>query len=342
MVARDLSEKDVLVANLHRISGNPAYVVSDADIILIIAPVHVYGACLEWVIPHISREKEVYVGFLYGQGGVNWMASAAFRRHGIENGHFWSFGLIPWISRTDVYGQVGTNYGAKHRNVVCTSSDACYKVLKENILDDFSLNYFGFGEVDRASRFIELTLSVDNQVIHPSRCYGLWKSAPNGWAETQDVPLFYRDFDSVSEEILSEVDGDFDSIRTKVRQSLPAEKLSYMMKYMDLEHYSYASKSPDIKSSFTESQTLFNIETPVREFNGRKVIDAGHRFFLDDTYLGLSVGRDLAAYFEIDVPMINKVSAWCAELMSSQAVDTGVLPASVAYRQHLSFDELLS
>lgn len=342
MVAPDLSETDRLTARLHAISRNPADVVPDADIILIIAPVHAYNDCLEWLVPHLARGKDVFLGFLYGQGGVNWMANAALRRHGIDNAHYWSFGLIPWISRTDVYGQIGTNYGSKHRNVICTSSDLCYDALKKHILDDFGLKYFGHGEVHRANRFIELTLSVDNQIIHPSRCHALWQSAPNGWNQARDVPYFYRDFDHSSEVVLAGIDQDFEQLRQQVRMALPDEDLGYMMNYLDLEHFSYDSQSPDIRSSFTESKTLFNIGTPVREREGRWVIDAGHRFFLDDTYLGLDIGREFAARFGIAVPMIERVSAWCGELMAAQGISTDALAASIAYRQGLNQGELLA
>lgn len=270
------------------------------------------------------------------------MAEAALRRHGIDNAHYWSFGLIPWITRTETYGAVGANYGGKQRNIVCTSSDLCFSALKDNILSDFCLDYFGYGQVHRAGRFIELTLSVDNQIIHPSRCYAMWRSTPRGWARSGDVPFFYRDFDADSARVLADVDRDFERVRQRIRGELANHDLSHMMDYLTLERFSYESQSADILGSFVNSRTLFNIRTPTRLLGERHVIDAHHRFFLDDTYYGLDIARELARRFDVGVPAIDSLTTWCRELMASQGVKADWLAEGLAYRQNLSAEQLLA
>ncbi|MFV8556679.1 NAD/NADP octopine/nopaline dehydrogenase family protein [Sulfitobacter sp. SBS6] len=341
MISQTDGTTDVLTGEFDRVSSDPRDVIPSADVVLVVAPVFVYDEVVENTVRYLSRDKDVYYGFLYGQGGINWKLNSAFQRYNLPNAHFWSFGLIPWISRVKKYGESGVNYGAKHRNVVFASSDKCYEVLSKGFFKELTENYFGFGCVHRAERFVELTLSVDNQIIHPSRCYGLSRSSPAGWNVASDVPMFYRDFDETSADTLIGLDGEFELVREEVRKAIPMCELRYMQSYLDLERFSYDSESGDVRSSFTESGTLSNIGTPVREFDCKFVLDARHRFFWDDTFYGLDIMQDFAQRFGISTPLTSDISRWCREQMASQGLDYSHMAARVEYRKLLSTAQLL-
>ena len=59
--------------DLKTISNNPEDLFPDADYIVFCMPVHKYRVALQKIAPFINKDKTVFVGTVYGQGGWNWM-----------------------------------------------------------------------------------------------------------------------------------------------------------------------------------------------------------------------------------------------------------------------------
>ena len=57
--------------DLKTISNRPEEVISSADYIVFCMPVHKYRVCLHQIAPYINRNKKVFIGTVYGQGGWN-------------------------------------------------------------------------------------------------------------------------------------------------------------------------------------------------------------------------------------------------------------------------------
>ena len=178
---------------IHKKSKNPAQVIPDADIIVLCMPVHQYRDALRSIGPFISKSKdEVYVGTVYGQAGFNWMAHEIEKIYNLTNLVIFAIGLIPWICRTLSYGSKSANYGGKHVNVVAVTPKEKFDKMNEMFLDDISWRPLGVGKFVQACSFLSLTLSVDNQIIHPARCYGLWTQYEGRWSSFDAVPYFYK------------------------------------------------------------------------------------------------------------------------------------------------------
>ena len=79
-------------------------------------------------------------------------------------------GLLPWICRTIEYGKVGVTYGSKHVNIAAISHQDDFEYLNNMLLSDICERGLQKGVFRRAENFLSLTLSVDNQIIHPTRC----------------------------------------------------------------------------------------------------------------------------------------------------------------------------
>lgn len=317
MVNENNHVADTLKGTIILSSSEPKDVIPDAEIIIITAPVHSYTNYLQNIACYINHNAPVYLGFIYGQGGIDWMCQALVNEYHFENLHYWSVGLIPWICRTYTYGKKGINYGANKHNVVCASSDFCYQYLQEYLLDDLCLNYFEKGKFHRAFNFIELTLSVDNQIIHPARCYALAMTHPEGWANESEVPFFYKDFDDLSAATLQKVDNEYETIRQHIR-TLISQPLTFLLGYLELERFSAGSEVEDIKKSFVESKTLHQIKPPLIKIKERYYINTNHRFFKDDIFYGLDIAKFFANQFSIETPEINKIRHFCVQEMLSQ------------------------
>lgn len=319
--------KKILTGNLFLASSKPDEILGDADLVVVCAPVHAYTELLTKVFLTLeNRDRPISIGVLYGQGGFNWMVESLMAKYKPRcRVNYWSVGLLPWICRTHSYGKEGINFGPKYRNIIATSSKECFENLNKKFLPSLSEYEFTTGAFDRADSFLSLTLSGDNQIIHPARCYGLSMVSPNGWRKMDEIPYFYRDFDDLSAMILSKLDGEYSLIKEYIKKHIAHHDFKHMMGYLDLDEFSYGVRSSDIKSSFRNSKTLWNIKPPVVLSGNGWSLDFSHRFFKDDLYYGLNIAKWFAEKFKIDTPVLDEIREWATR---------GVEKFKVSFDQH--------
>jgi opine dehydrogenase len=311
---------------LNKISVAPEDVIPDADVIFLCMPVNQYRSALHRVAPHLNTAKEVFVGTVYGQAGFNWMVDEIKESFSLENIITFSFGLIPWICRTHEYGKVGITYGVKPVNIAAVEPAAYFDELNKNIFEKVCLDWFGSGEFEQADHFLSLTLSVDNQIIHPARCYGLFVRYGGEWEKMENIPLFYDDFDQVSADILSDLDADYSKIRRRIRKKYPNKEFSKMRNYLEQDRYTNKTEEYTVLESFMESKTLGAIKTPtIKTKAGTWKIDVKHRFFTDDIHYGLCIAKWVAERYQIDVPTIDKIISWAQKLRNEKLLKNGKL-----------------
>ena len=326
VVAADGSLQQVIKGDITTVSRDPNRIIPRADAIILCMPVSRYRNALSRVFPHIRREKKVYLGAVYAQGGFDWMVNAMLREHSMQNVIYFGFALIPWICRTQSYGSTGINYGAKKVNIAAVSDPVEFPVLDSLLFQDMCFKWFGQGRVERADNFLSLTMSADNQVIHPSRLYGLYLENPDGWQREQDVPLFYRDYDQLSAGLLEELDRDYEAIRHGIRALFTDVRFRYMLGYLPLERLTYGSANTSIRESFVYSETLAQIGTPVIPTRGgRFAINTDHRFFHDDLFYGIAIAKWIAQELQIETPMVDKLMGWAQALMGQELIRNGSL-----------------
>ena len=306
----ELPDGTILHGEVDGISSDANAILDGAGVAFLCMPVHQYPNALDSLMPALSRNKNCIVGSIYGQGGVDWMVNDVCRKAGIDTVRHFAIGLLPWIARTKIYGKRGISYGPKLRNGIACSDDSTYEFLQENLLPDLSYSHWGCGAFERVPNFLTLTLTVDNQIIHPSRCYALAQEF-GAWATLDEIPYFYRDFDDLSTEVLKGVDNDYSLVRKAIADKVPNFDNPYNLNYLDLEHWSYGSNNPDIKSSFVNSSTLKAIKPPTVKCNdGRWRLNPDHRFFMDDFSYGLEICKWFADKLNCSVPYVERLIGW--------------------------------
>lgn len=305
---------------LKKASNNPKELFPDADYVVFCMPVHKYRVGLQEIAPFLNKNKTVFVGTVYGQGGWNWMVDEMKKNYGLTNVVPFAFGLIPWICRIIEYGKKGVTYGCKAANYAAVYPKQYFKQIDEELLEPICYQWFGKGKVEQSDNFLSLTLSVDNQIIHTSRCLGLYKVYGRTWDKKEDVPWFYKDYDEVSAKLLADLDADYTKIREAIKAMYPEKDYSYMLDYLALERFSYKSSNTDIKESFVTSQTLVSIGTPVvQNEKGKWEVDRNHRFFLDDIYYGICIAKWMAEQLGIATPTIDEILQW-AQLVRNESI----------------------
>lgn len=312
---------NVFKGEINVITDNPQDCIPNADYIILCMPVFQYRVALHRIAPYISRNKEVVIGTVYGQGGFNWMVEEIQKRFQLTNLIYFAFGLIPWVCRTKEYGHTGITYGVKARNAAAVYPKEHFDRINNEFFDPICYHWFKTGNVEQLDNFLSITLSVDNQIIHPTRCYAICKEYGGTWSHAEDVPLFYKDYDTFSANCLADLDEDYSKVRDRIKRLYPDRDFHYMLNYLDLEHYTYDSTSVDIMDSFVNSPTLQAIATPVSvDDNGNLVIDKNGRFFMDDIYYGIAIVKWMAELLHVDVPMIDKLLHWAQNFRDEQII----------------------
>ncbi len=311
--------------HLTRVSSHPIEVIPNSDIVVLCMPVHAYRHALHRIAKYLPHDRLVCIGTLYGQGGFNWMVKEISKKFTLNHLVTFAVGLLPWICRVREYGRVGVIYGGcKSVNIAAVAPHHFFGFLNDFFFSAICKDWFETGTFHQAENFLSLTLSVDNQIIHPARCFGLYTRDGGKWSKLEEVPYFYRDFDDFSAHILSELDADYSMIRDGVKKHFPDIYFSYMLDYLSLEQLSYQSTNSNIRDSFTTSKTLGAIKPPIRQLDtGEWEIDTSHRFFTDDIDYGLCIAQWIAYQIGYSVPTIDMVVNWARSLCVERYTKTG-------------------
>lgn len=313
---------DTTSGQIRQASNDPNLLFPNADFVVFCMPVHQYRVALHKIAPYLNKDKDVVICTLYSQGGWNWMVDEIKHKYGLDNLITFAFGLIPWICRIKEYGKSGIVYGiSKKANFAAAYPKQSFELINQEFVQPICMNKIVHERVEESPNFLSLTLSADNQIIHTSRCLGLYKVYGSEWAKKEDVPWFYKDWDDTSSEILKSIDAEYTIIRNKFKAEFPSIDFSYMRDYMELEKFGYDSAITDIKASFTEYGTLDAIATPVvKNENGKWEIDRSHRFFLDDIFYGNCIAKWIAELFNIETPAIDEILSWAQNIRQEQII----------------------
>lgn len=305
---------------LNKISSDPADVIPDADIIILCIPVHVYRQQLHFIAPHIEKDKEVYIGTVFGQGGFDWMTGEIEDEFELTNICTFAFGLIPWICRTELYGKKGLVYGAKPINIAAVEPRESFDFLNKVLFKKVVFDWFGHGAFRQADNFLSLTMSVDNQILHTSRMYGLFLESGGEWDSMDDIPYFYSEFSELSADILMGLDTDYSKIRQKLREKFSDKKFTYMMSYIEQDNMTNIKNNKTYLDTLRNSGILVKIKPPVIEKNGKWVLSMQHRFLTDDVFYGLCIAKAIAQMLKVKTNHIDKTLDWAQNVMGEKII----------------------
>lgn len=207
--------------------------------------------------------------------------------------------------------------------------------LNKIFFEDITTRWHKMGRFHQACSFLSLTLSVDNQVIHPSRCYGLWKRHGGKWDTENDIPFFYKDYDDLSEKYLTALDNDYEKVREAVRKAFPKRDFKYMLDYLTLERVTHNSAHASIKDSFRHSQQLALIKTPtVKLDDGTFGLNTECRFFTDDIPYGVLIARWVGQELGVETPFIDEIIEWAGSIRDEHYLKNGKVDLDYCLGSH--------
>ncbi len=262
------------------------------DVVLLCLPVYACVGVCRAIKPHISSDKRVYVGTIYGQGFFNTiLKKKGGIFHDMPNVDTFSLAYIPWIVKL-----VGTDKvratSTEHFNLSYTTADDKAPLLRlfEGLT---SLNPIK-PVIKFSGTEIEATLLSDNWLLHTPRLGGLLFLQRD--PERGDViPQFYGEYTPADYKILIRINREFEAMKKQLRKwAMENHGISLPHLYTFKE----AEELPDINGNsepFLGFENYFAADT-TKGFRMSHTIepdgwhvDMTHRMFRDDVINGLAI-----------------------------------------------------
>lgn len=297
------------------ISRHPSRVISEADLIIMVAPAFSHEAMLEDMAPHLK--EDAWVGAMPARGGLEYAASRILARHGKRGVLIFGLQTLPWACRLVTFGREVKILGQKRRVYVgCTPAGR-----QEGVARALSVN-LGM-EVCPADNMLAITLGNAGQIIHPGIFYSLVRKRGR-FFEEGGVPLFYQSVDEETVELLESMSAEVRCLAGVLEERFfPRLRLNSIVSVREWLLDAYADQIADstsLASAFRTNRAYEGLRMPVREVpqtNGEAgvfEVDFHHRYLAEDIPFGLLVVKAIASLAGVPTPVINEVievtSAW--------------------------------
>lgn len=282
-------EGDTLCGKLNTVSNKPEEALHKVDIVLLCLPGYAIKSELLKIKPYVN--ERTYVGTVFSSTGFFFEALEI-----LDNDvPLWGFQRVPFIARTNVYGESAHLLGYKTSHNIAVEHCEDKERFRSQIEKLFD------APVHLLNNYYEASFTNSNPILHPSRLYTLFKDwNKNVYYDHQF--LFYEEWTNEASELLITLDKELFSVLAK----LPVAP-DFLMPIL-----------PYYESTDAESLTR-----KIRSINGFKGIttpmifsekgwqpDLNSRYFREDFMHGLRYIHQEAHRLGIEVPMIDKVYNW--------------------------------
>src|SRR5262249_27051598 len=151
-------------------SSDPAQVIPDADIVMIVVPAFAHASVLSRIGPHVSDRTAI--GCLPTRGGFEFEASQLVSEVtvGRRRGRIFGLQTLPWSTRVVSPGEV-VHFGAVKAEVVMAAMPA-----SEAPELAAQLTRILGTQIVATDAFLNLTLGNPGQFVHPGLMYGHFRS----------------------------------------------------------------------------------------------------------------------------------------------------------------------
>jgi hypothetical protein len=292
---------------LRTISADPAEVIPEADIVLIVVPAFAHAAVLSRIEPHVGETATI--GCLPTRGGFEFEASRLLPRPG-TTGSRRLFGLqtLPWTTRIVSAGEV-VNFGAVKATVVLAALPAA-----EGAELAAQLSPILGTRLVPVDGFLNLTLGNPGQFIHPGLMYGHFRLWDGEEYDEATIPLFYADATDEMGDLVGRLSNEAVAVARGIEsESGAALDLTAVVPVLEWLKATYSHVTGDVSTVATCFRTgpIQERRTPMLEVApGRFVPNFEYRYLSEDVPYGLVVTRAIAQIADVATPAIDDVIRW--------------------------------
>lgn len=272
---------------LNVISSNPEEAVKECDIVLLCLPGYAIETTLKSIKPYVSN---CVVGSIVCSTGF------FFAAHKIlgEQQKLFGFQRVPYIARTEKYGQSANLLGYKPQLAIATENIEhveAFRILVERLWST---------PTKLLTSYYEVSLTNSNPILHTGRLYSMWKDW-NGDVFDHNI-LFYKEWTNEASQTLIDMDAEF----MQLLAVLPVSKGAIP----PLLEYYESTDAESLTRKISSIKAFQNITSPMKPVENGWIPDFESRYFTEDFPYGLKIIVDLAKEKKINCPHINKVFEW--------------------------------
>lgn len=282
-------EGKVYESRIQHISSQPSEVIPGADIVLLCLPGFAIEETLQQIKPYLSQQT--VVGTIVSSTGFFF---AAHRILG-DSAKLFGFQRVPFIARTDKYGQSANLLGYKPSLAIAVENVDDREFFRATICRLFQT------PVTLLDSFYEVALTNSNPILHTARLFTMWRDWDG--KPYDHCLLFYKEWTEEAAQLLIEMDQEFKTLT----QSLPmnGDAIPSLLDYYEsVDAASLCHKLQSIKA-------FQNIAAPMKELpEGGWVPDFESRYFTEDFPYGLRFIYELCRQQQLVTPHIDEVYAW--------------------------------
>ena len=282
-------EGDTLCGKLNTVSNKPEEALHKVDIVLLCLPGYAIKSELLKIKPYAN--ERTYVGTVFSSTGFFFEALEI-----LDNDvPLWGFQRVPFIARTNVYGESAHLLGYKTSHNIAVEHCEDKERFRSQIEKLFD------APVHLLNNYYEASFTNSNPILHPSRLYTLFKDwDKNVYYDHQF--LFYEEWTNEASELLITLDKELFSVLAK----LPVAP-DFLMPILP---YYESTNAESLTRKIRSINAFKGITTPMIFSEKGWQPDLNSRYFREDFMHGLRYIHQEAHRLGIEVPMIDKVYNW--------------------------------
>lgn len=287
---------DVVKGKLNVISNKPEEALRNATIVLLCLPGYAIKSELLNIKPYLT--SQAYVGSVFSSTGFFFEALDLLD----ESIPLWGFQRVPFIARTDKYGESAHLLGYKSGHSIAVERCNDKEPFRQIIEDLFD------APVRLLNNYYEASFTNSNPILHPSRLYTLFKDWTNEVYYDHQY-LFYEEWTDEASELLIALDKEL----FRILEYLPVSA-DYLVPILP---YYESTDAQGLTRKIRSIGGFKGIKTPMICSEKGWQPDFDSRYFQEDFMHGLRYIHQEAHRLGVDVPMIDKVYNWGKRLIRS-------------------------
>ena len=287
---------DVVKGKLNVISNKPEEALRNATIVLLCLPGYAIKSELLNIKPYLT--SQAYVGSVFSSTGFFFEALDLLD----ESIPLWGFQRVPFIARTDKYGESAHLLGYKSGHSIAVERCNDKEPFRQIVEDLFD------APVRLLNNYYEASFTNSNPILHPSRLYTLFKDWTNEVYYDHQY-LFYEEWTDEASGLLIALDKEL----FRILEYLPVSA-DYLVPILP---YYESTDAQGLTRKIRSIGGFKGIKTPMICSEKGWQPDLDSRYFQEDFMHGLRYIHQEAHRLGVDVPMIDKVYNWGKRLIRS-------------------------
>ncbi len=304
------------------ISADPAEVIPNADVVIVVVPAFAHAAVLRRIKPYVSETTAI--GCMPTRGGFEFEAAQLAALGERVRPTLFGVQTLPWSTRVTTLGR-GVHIGAVKAEIVLAAlpTDRA-PTIAARLAEMLGTRVLPTGS------FLGLTIGNPGQIIHPGLMYSHFRSWRGEEYDEDRVPLLYADVTDEMGALVERLSDDaIATARALEAQSRGMFELQrVVLPIHDWLRAVYGQVTEDTSSvaSCFRTGPIQARRAPMIEIRpGRFVPNFHYRYLSEDVPFGLVDTRALAEIAGVETPMIDEVIAWAQSVQQKAYLVDGEL-----------------